>query len=444
MNRLILLFIVFNCTALFSQNTGSIHGILNENNNPIEFANAVISSSNDSTKILKISTTDSLGRFSFSDIKFGSYILKINMIGYLPYRLQLNIDSANNTVDLSNIQLILDGKLLKAVDIVSHKDLIKKTTQGFIILAKDNLTQAGGTATDLLKNTPTVVVDPEGGITIRGKSPLILINGRNSKLSNTDLIPASTIESIEIINNPGAQYDADAEGGIINIKLKKSTTKGTNGSAAIGGGYGAKGRINSSFGLNHQSCKWNFALAYDNLFAGRTRKIEANRTNFDIPNEYSIIQNRHDNRLEQTQNLKFNADFNPNEKNNFNLEIIGNTDGVDNDETLNTLFKTKTDSFNGKNSRRSIEIGRQKIAEISLNYNRKFVNPKKYLAMNISSSGDFDTEHTDITTQALLEDDNITGSPFLQRTHNYQNSNVSNFKIDYGQPIGKKGVLEMG
>ena len=125
---------------------------------------------------------------------------------------------------------------MNEVTITSQKQLLKKTQNGFIVSAKDNISQASGTATDLLRNVPTVVVDEDGNISIRGKSPLILINGRNSNLSATDRIPASSVESIEIINNPSAKYDADAEGGIINITLKKNTGRGTNGSVAFGGG----------------------------------------------------------------------------------------------------------------------------------------------------------------------------------------------------------------
>ena len=164
----------------------------------------------------------------------------------------MQLDSSNANLDLKNVQIKADSKMLDGVEVVSQKDIIKKTTQGFIINAKDNLTQAGGTVTDLLKNTPTVVVDADGNITVRGKTPLILVNGRNSVLSATDRIPASSVESIEIINNPSAQYDADADGGIISIKLKKATGMGTNGSVALGAGYGAKGRLNSAFIINHQ------------------------------------------------------------------------------------------------------------------------------------------------------------------------------------------------
>ncbi len=434
---------IFNFSIL-AQTGGFIKGIVFEKNVAIEFANIIVTSTKDSTKLIKSTVTDSTGNFLLTELPSDNYILKIQMIGYLPMRSVLQIDSINNTIDLNAIQLTADSKLLISVDIISHRDLIKKTMNGFIINAKDNLTQIGGTATDLLRNTPTVVVDAEGVITIRGKSPLILINGRNSSLSSTDRIPTSSVESIEIINNPTAQYDADAEGGIINIKLKKNTGKGTNGSAALGGGYGAFGRINSSFNLNHSNGKWNFSLAYDNRFANRTRNISASRTNFYLPNEYYLTQGRYDNRFEQTQNAKLNIDFNPNEKNSFNLEVLGNLDGQDNDETLSSMFTTQSNIFNDKNSRRSIEIGREKVAEVAFTYNKKFNDTRKSLAVNISSSFNYETENTDITTQSLAADDSYIGNALLQRTHNYQNSNVSNFKIDYSHPIAKKGTLETG
>lgn len=430
---------------LSAQQYGMINGKVVEKNRSVEFANVALLSSKDSLTIVKSATTDSLGYFSFSNLLMDSYILKIQMIGFQPFRITLKLDSINTVNDLKNIELTGDSKFLQSVEITSHKDLIKKTTQGFIINAADNISQIGGTATDLLRNTPTVVVDAEGGgITIRGKSPLILINGRNSSLSSTDRIPASSIESIEIINNPSSQYDADAEGGIINIKLKKNTNQGTNGSVALGTGYGAKGRANSSFMINHQRGKWNVGLAYDNRFAGRTRSAKSNRINFDLPTDYYLTQNRFDNRYEQTQNLKFNIDFNPNDKNSFSFEVIGNIDGQDNNETLISQVETQGSIFNSKNSRNSIELGREKVGELAFNYSRKFNDQRKTLAINVSSSFNYETENTNITTQSLNINDNNLGDSYLQQTSNYQNSNVSNFKIDYTHPIAKKGTLETG
>jgi outer membrane receptor protein involved in Fe transport len=437
--KILLLWMAFGTVCAFSQ---SIRGRIFEKNTPIEFVNVFAVYESDTTKIIRSATTDSLGKFILENMPGADYILKTQFIGYQPYRLKITSDSARD--NLIEIELRSDSKLLDDIDVISYKELIKKTPQGFIINAKDNLTQAGGTATDLLKNTPTVVVDPEGGITIRGKTPLILINGRNSNLSNTDRIPASSIESIEIINNPSAQYDADADGGIINIKLKKNTAKGTNGSVGLGAGYGASARLNSSFIINHTTKKWNFGLAYDNRYADRTRKIHANRTDFELPSQYYLIQNRFDNRLEVTHNAKLNIDFTPDIKNSFSFEAIGNFDSQHNVETLTSTFLTQTDSFNTKNSRRSDELGVEKVAEFALNYNRKFADTKRSLTANLSSSYNYETENTTITTQSLLQDSTITGNPFLQRTYNYQPSSVSNFRIDYSHPVTKKGILDLG
>ncbi|MGZ3861990.1 MAG: TonB-dependent receptor domain-containing protein [Bacteroidia bacterium] len=440
--KTVALIMILLCIDISAQESGVISGTVDDKKNGLEFVNVILYSKADTLKAFKLTVTDSAGKFELKDVPYGDYLLRSQLLGYLQQTQDVKVNSA--LTDLGNIQFVADGKLLDELVVSTHKDMIKKTTQGFVMEAKDNLVQSGGTATDLLRNMPTVVVDADGNITVRGKSPMILINGRNSILSATDRIPASSVESIEIINNPSAQYDADADGGIISIKLKKSTGKGTNGSAVIGGGYGAHPRANSAFMLNHSSGKWNLGFGYDNRFAGRTRKAEANRTDYNFPDAYYLIQNRHDYRLEQTQNLKFNIDFNPDEKNSFGFELIGNMQGEDNDETLVSLLKTQTDSFNSKNTRESIEIVREKAAEAAFTYNRKFDDKRKKLAVNLSSSSNFDTENTNITTQSLNEDNSNFGTAYLQRTHNYQTSNVSNFRIDFAQPVGKHAIFETG
>lgn len=437
-----LLVSVFCTITSNAQSTGILKGTAVENSMAVPFANVLLYSQADTLKIQKLALTDTLGKFEIADVPYGSYVIKIQMLGYLPTKIScvLNMD----VLKVAPIQLFPDNKLLQSIEIISQRDLIKKTAQGFIINTKDNLTQAGGTATDLLRNTPTLVVDVDGNITVRGKSPLILINGRNSVLSATDLIPASSVESIEIINNPSAQYDADADGGIISIKLKKNTAKGTNGSVALGAGYGAKGRANCAFIINHQAGKWNVGLAYDNRFAGRTRKADSYRDNFNLPDQYYLTQIRHDNRNEGTHNVKVNVDYNPNSKNTLGLEAIGNIGNEDNYETLVSMIKNQNQIFQTKNSRFSAEHVREKSMEYALNYSHKFDNPRKSLTALASTSFNFDKEDTDINTQSLNEDDSHLGSAYLQRTSNHQNSNVSNFKVDYVHPIGAKAKLETG
>ncbi|MBB6005436.1 outer membrane beta-barrel family protein [Arcicella rosea] len=431
-------------SVAFAQKSGSIAGNLTANQEPIEFATITLSKLPDATKIVYFTSSDSLGHFSFENINLGNYLMKVSLIGYKTFIQNITLSEQNSPYFLKDLMLSTDDKLLNEVVVTSQKKLIEKTTEGFIVNANTNITQLGGTATDLLKNTPTVSVDAEGVITLRGKTPSILINGRNSNLANTDQIPASSIESIEIINSASAKYDANAESGIINIKLKKNTQNGTNGAIAIGGGMGSRERANSALLINHKTDKWNVGVGYDNRFAGRTKHITSNRTNFNLSDKYYINQDRNDERVERLQNLKLNVDFAPNEKNTFAFEAIGNLEGQDNDEFLNSIILKQNNNFNTGNNRHSWEYKRSKVAEFAMNYNRKYDNPQKALSASITSSIENGKENTDISTQNIDGNANNIGAIFWQRTHNYENGIISNAKVDYTLPISEKGILETG
>ena len=422
----------------------SLSGKIVSGKKPLLFSNIILKAQKDTLSAIKIVVSDSVGNFKIEDLNNDSYVINIEHLGYLPKIVSIKIDNSKTNFDLNEINLIAESTTLETVKIVSNRKLIKKTTQGFIIKAKDNIAQAGGTATDLLRNTPTVVVDPEGGISIRGKKPLILINNRRSSLSNTDRIPASSIESIEIINNPSAQYDADSEGGIINIKLKKNTANGTNGSLALGAGFGAKGRANSSFIINHSNKKWNFGLGYDNRFAARTRKADSKRINFLQPNDYYVDQFRNDDRFEITQNLKLNIDYALNDKNNFGIEIIANRNGEDNNETQNSTVKNQNNVFNYNNSRFSNELARENGIETNLNYTKKFNNTRKMLTVNFTSILDFDTENTNIDVTNFDSAGQISGNKTFEKTHNYSNGKEYTLQFDYSFPISKNGIIDTG
>jgi outer membrane receptor protein involved in Fe transport len=437
----ILFLLLFCGFHAFSQS--AIQARIVDKSAPVEFVNVLLYSASDSVKILKYATTDSAGAFKLAGLGSGKYVLKTQMMGFIPSIIQVSLAEAQS-LQLSDISLVTDSKMLAAVEVISQKELVQKTTQGFIVKAKDNLTQAGGSATDLLKSVPTVVVDAEGAITVRGKGPLILINGRTSGISSTDLIPASSVESVEIINNPSAQYDADSEGGIINITLKKAAKSGTNVTASVGGGFGAKGRGSAAFSLNRSAGKWNVGLSYDMRYSERTRKANTTRTSFDQPLNYLLLQNRLDNRTESTQNLKFNVDYAASGKDIFNFEVLTNLEGQDNDEVLGSKFSTQLGAFNSRNTRESIELEKGLAVEFAGTYKHIFADKKEKLVINASTSIGRDNQDTDISTVALSESGSAYGSTFLQRTYSYAKPQTTNFKLDYAKPISATTVLETG
>ena len=436
---LLLCFTVAVSKTIFSQ--GLISGNIVNKGKPVEFATVTIANNSDSTKILFYEASDSLGKFSFSNLAFGTYFVKIKLVGFQSLSKNVTISKENKEYHLYNLILNEDQSELNKVIVVAQKKMIEKTAEGFVVNTANNITQLGGTATDVLKSTPTVTVDNDGVITLRGKTPLILINGRNSGIANTDQIAASSIESIEIINNASSKYDANAESGIINIKLKKNKQAGTNGALALGGGVGAKGRVNSSFILNNKVGKWNLGLGYDNRFAGRTRKIQSDRTNFNLIDNYFIGQNRNDNRVESLQNLKLNIDFTPNEYNTFSFEAMGNMEGQDNNEDLISKLYNKNTGFSSSNDRHSFEYEKVKEGEFALNYLKIYKNSKNSLSASLSSSIEKGRQNTDIYTTPLSIEGNTIGSKFSQLTHNYEDGFITNASIDYTIPTSAEGAI---
>jgi len=439
------------CSFAHAQKTGVISGTVTDTDRqPIEFASVFITLQSDTSRIAGGTITDSMGRFSLTQIPFGDYFLNVQFIGCEGYKQTVSIGGNNQAANLPAIVLTASATTLRGVEVSAIRNLIQKTEEGIALNASDNLTQIGGSAADLLKNMPGVMAGAEGEITLRGKSPLILINGRVSgiggadRTANLEQIPAAAIERIEIITNPSSKYDADAEAGIINLVLKKNTDLGTNGAVAAGAGFGERYRLNGTLLLNHKTPKWNFGAAYDNWYTTRTRRVRGDRVQFNLPDEYFLTQRRFDERTLQNQNARINIDFSPNEKNSLNLEAIWLFQGEDNSETLTTTAETATLDFTGRNRRHSNEIRRFHTAEALLEFSRKFGKPDQSLTLRASSAFDNDRENTLITTQELDPEFVETGDPYLQKTHNYENYGISNLSLDYSHPAGPNSLVETG
>jgi outer membrane receptor protein involved in Fe transport len=430
------------------QSSRTISGIVTDQNGAIAFANVVLTESADTAKIVSAAVTDSHGQFMINNLSNGEYLLNVRFLGFKTKQVQISMNGKN--IDVGVVTIVADPKVLQTIEVQGLRDIIEKTEEGFVVNASSNITQIGGTAADLLKNMPGVTVSAEGEITLRGKTPLTLINGRISGITGVDRaaqlerIPASNIERIEIINNPSAKYDGDAEGGVINIVLKKSEELGTNGAFAIGAGLGDRYRLNASLLLNHKTEKLNVGFAYDNWYTTRTRRVQGDRINYDLPDHYYLTQRRFDERLIFYQNTKANLDYAFNKKNSLNFETLWAFPGEDNNETLINTNETSERNFTNKNRRHSNEVRRSHALDLSLQYTKGFDKPERVLKANVSNTFSNDKENTDITTQPLTELEQNLGSESLQKTHTYQKTNLTNIAIDYSDPWGSNGTFEAG
>lgn len=419
----------------------SIRGRLLADGQPIGMANILVYAPKDSIRPLVFLMTDSLGQFQSTLPAPGPYTLKTALIGYKPIT---KVIAVNGDLDLGDLSLQLNTRTMQEITVTGKKKLIQKTTTGFVVASDAILTQAAGTATDLLSNIPTILVDGEGAITIRGKAPTILVNGRNSNLTaNLDRIPASAIERIEVINNPGARYDADGEGGIINIVLKKNTAAGTNGAFALGAGMGARERLSSSFMLNHKAGGLNLGMNYDNRYARRTRDVNTQRETFNVDQGYYLDQQRNDNRTEQTHNVKLNADY-AGKKDELSFEGIFGYENTRNYEPLYTRSYFKDRTFDYGNLRTSDENPFERNWEGNLTYNRKFANSRRTLSSNISYAYGNEEENTLITTAPIDEKGDIIGTDYIQRTRNKELTQLAQCRLDYGFPVSARATVETG
>jgi ferric enterobactin receptor len=209
------------------------------------------------------------GDFSFEDIPLqGRYTLKMSSVGFKVYELPVSFfnKSTDGTMqppttdkDLGKIKLTADAKELSGITVVSSAPAIKLNADKKIFNVEKNIMSAGGTGVDVMRNVPSVNVDIDGNITMRNAAPQLLVDGRPTTLT-LEQIPADAIESVEVISNPSAKYDASGGGaGILNIVLKKNKKTGYNGN--VRAGIDKRGAVNGGLDFNVRQDKINISAS---------------------------------------------------------------------------------------------------------------------------------------------------------------------------------------
>jgi hypothetical protein len=246
---------------------------------PIEFVTVSLLNKNDRS-IISGTVTDRKGKFVIENILPGDYLLRCSYIGYTaPAILAIHVTGQQKIMALGTIAMYNDDKAMNEVVVTSSKAMLNASIdRKSYDVTKDIMAQSG-TASDVLRNIPSVEVDLDGNISLRGAGDvIILINGRPSplfgKMNKAEVLqqfPANTIERIEVITNPSARYKPDGTSGIINIVLKKNIKRGWNGSVTAN--VAKRNRYNASTTLNYNPGKFNIFGTFG------MRKDNRNRTN---------------------------------------------------------------------------------------------------------------------------------------------------------------------
>lgn len=431
------------CAGLNAQDLIKIKGkVLLSDNKPVEFT--TISLENAEEGLVAEAATNAKGEFTI-EAKAGTYILVVEPLGYDVIEKQVDLKS---TTDLGTFiaktsqTVSLDAAVITAEKPIYKVELDKKVYD----MANDPMSQ-GQTLSDALANVPSVAVDAEGNVSLRGNDNVkFLIDGKPSgMLGVSDIgealknIPAENVERIELVTNPSARYEASGSAGIINIVLKKGTNTGFNGSVTLNGGIPET--VGGNVNLNYKTKKFNIFGNLGTRYSNRKGEGRVFTTNFDqdtrVITDYRSTDRDND-RLRRNYNIRLGGEYYLDDKNTLGLSAGYRYNNGNNNSLVDYNYFSNTMQFlkNEYNVQDEKEI--ENNFDVDFNYKHEF--DKK--GHEFSFTGRFSTQKEDADGNVLnyLTADDIS----LRLTDNLEKQNTVVLTADYVRPIGEKGKFELG
>ncbi|TDG35329.1 TonB-dependent receptor [Pedobacter changchengzhani] len=452
----LLLFLTFLTLNVFAQSNGksAIKGVLKDasTGETIPFASAILI--NKSTKAtVKITQTDINGAFSMVDLPNGIFTFKISYVGYQTMvRDNVSLNSTTGTLNFGAIKMnVAKGNVLSEVTVTSQKAAIQLGIDKKVFSVDQSLVSEGGSASDLLQNVPSVQTDIDGNVSLRGSTGVkVLIDGKQSLIAGGNVaqilqsIPASSIESVEVITNPSAKYDAEGQSGIINIVLKKNTKLGFNGSVALTAGN--RDSYNANTNLSFQNSKLNVYGNYSYRDGNRLIGGYQNITYFNSPGTIGFVnQATSSTSADKGNNVKAGIDYYLAPKSVVSLSGGFNARENNRNENIGIDQLGKLGNPLILSNRNNINDGTGNSFDLNLDYTQKFNKPKEELTFNFGySEGKNDNTQAYNTNIYNKNGIDVSLPPSIQHTINNGDNTNYNIQADYTLPIGKEGKIEAG
>ncbi len=395
-------------------------------------------------------TTNNSGNFTVDNVAAGNYKVVVEFIGYKPHTFANIVVEKDKPVDLKEIVLAKKQETMQAVVVTAQAKLVDNKIDKMVFNAEKDITSQTGVATDVLKKVPQVSVDIDGNVELAGSSSIrFLINGKPSSAfgsSITDVlqaIPASQIKSIEVITNPGAKYDAQGLGGIINIILKKSTARGVNGNLSLTGGTRME---NGSFNFNARKGKFGFNA----FLSGNTRPrsntyYNSDRNSTDSAGTMVLLHQDGDGRYKRGgYQTGMGFDYTVDDKSSITGSLAYNHFGNNGSGLTNQLQQIT--AVNGNILSRILSANQTgnvfsfHNVDASLNYKKTFAKEDQELDIEANSS--FGTNNSsNNNNQYLMPQDSLY---YGTNSKNPGKEKETEVKIDYAQPLKKDVLLGIG
>ncbi|WP_431212428.1 carboxypeptidase regulatory-like domain-containing protein [Puia sp. P3] len=251
------LLIILSCESLKAQQIKGL--IADTQGKPLAGASVALKKSKDSS-VVKLSISDSNGQYEFLTVTPGNYFISTSHIGYSPRNSAAFDLGAGAAVQTPVIGLVRDTRELRTAEVAGTRPLVEVKPDKIVLNVEGTINAIGEDALGLLRKSPGVTADKDNNLSLSGKNGVqVYVDGRPTYLSGASLagylrtIQSSSIESIEIIGNPGAKYDAAGNAGIVNIRLKKNKAFGTNATVSAGYNIGIYSKYNGSLSFNHRN-----------------------------------------------------------------------------------------------------------------------------------------------------------------------------------------------
>ncbi len=433
---------------MFANETdGKIKGIVmdGELGGPLEFVTVQVKAKG-SDKIVLGSVTGSDGNYTIGGLKKGEYVVTFSYIGYEEVSKNISISSDNQILSLGELTLAEDANQLGEVEVVAKRPQMRFEIDRKVFDATQDIAAEGGSASDLLSNIPSVEVDNEGSVSLRGNSSVtIWINGKASGLTADnqadilDMMPAGDIKQVEVITNPSARYSPEGTAGIINIILKDDRKPGYYGSVKVGadtdGGYQASGNINYSSSKVDAYANLNYR---NREFKGGGITSRLNTTDNSFLDQTNDSKRQHNNWFG-----RFGATWHITKSDDLAFNVTGMTGGGDNSENIhyNSIDSQKNTIYTS--DRITSGDSDMKMYNLELNYVHKFSENSNIDLM--VSNNQWRRDGMNIFRQSTVyTDPSQTANPLYQTQENDIKDKTWEVQADYTNKISDMARIEAG
>ncbi|MEM7574251.1 MAG: outer membrane beta-barrel protein [Bacteroidota bacterium] len=423
------LLFIFLCTSAGLHAQASISGQVVAGEESAEFVNIVLLRQADSS-IFKLELADEAGAFEFTDLEAGDYFIRTTGIGFADTEQPGFSLGENQALDLGIIDIEATAADLNTVEVTARRPMLEQRAGKLVLNVDQMITGTGGTVTDLLRKVPGVIVRGNN-ISMAGRQGVtILIDMRPTKYMDIASLlremPADNIAKIEVISQPGAAFDAEGSGGIINIVLKKNLLLGTNGSVYAQYGYGERAKYRTGVNLTHRAGPLNLSGGISLNRHSWVEELDLDR----VVGEDDYVQRNEDFGIPRSISLRFGADYDFNDNNRVGINArVGVGDSPRSADNMTEIF-----------NRGSGELVSAFRTTAERDRNWRNVNTDAFYRLKLDTMGqelNFDASYNTFYRRSEIDLRTI-GGDFPDRL-NSEPADVSIFstQVDYKLPMGE-------